>query len=172
MASAPLTVQQVWLKKRAVLNFVLKKENSSYFKRGNNCINLPEMLFPRRKLSYTVVASGYCRSIISVVSAHLRAPSVPCDNWSGDSEHISLYVAVYIIRTPLRYFCISINLFLQACRISRDVENLEVSHKSQLMTNSCALLPSRDFHVVFLDQIKFSPMIAQVLAVQKVNNGN
>ena len=40
------------------------------------------------------------------------------------------------------------------------------------MTNSCALLSSRDFHVVFLDQIKFSPMIAQVLAVQKVNNGN
>ena len=172
MASAPLTVQQVWLKKRAVLAFVLKKENSTYFKGGNNWINLPVMLFPRRKLSYTVVASGYCRSIISVVSAHLRAPSVPCDNWSGDSEHTSLYVAVYIIRTPLRYFCISINLFLQACRISRDVENLEVSHKSQLMTNSCALLSSRDFHVVFLDQIKFSPMIAQVLAVQKVNNGN
>ena len=172
MALAPLTVQQVWLEKRAVLAFVLKKENSTYFKGGNNWINLPVMLFPRRKLSYTVVTSGYCRSMISVVSAHLRAPSVPCDNWSGDSEHTSLYVAVYIIRTPLRYFCISINLFLQACRISRDVENLEVSHKSQLMTNSCALLSSRDFHVVFLDQIKFSPMIAQVLAVQKVNNGN
>ena len=172
MAFAPLTVQKVWLKKRAVLAFLLKKENSTYFKGGNNCINLPVMLFPRRKLSYTVVTSGYCRSMISVVSAHLRAPSVPCDNWSGDSEHTSLYVAVYIIRTPLRYFCISINLFLQACRISRDVENLEVSHKSQLMTNSCALLSSRDFHVVFLDQIKFSPMIAQVLAVQKVSNGN
>lgn len=94
MALAPLTVQQVWLKKRAVLAFVLKKENSTYFKGGNNWINLPVMLFPRRKLSYTVVTSGYCRSIISVVSAHLRAPSVPCDNWSGDSEQTSLPVNV------------------------------------------------------------------------------
>lgn len=106
MTSAPLTVQQVWLENGAILNFVLKKENSSYFKRGNNWINLPEMLFPRRKLSYTVVTSGYCRSMISVVSAHLLAPSVPCDNWSDDSEQTSFYVAVYIIRKPLWYFYI------------------------------------------------------------------
>ena len=111
MALAPLTVQQVWLEKRAVLNFVLKKENSTCFKRGNNWINLPEMLFPRRKLSYTVVTSGYWRSIISVVSAHLRAPSVPCDNWSGDSEQTSPHGNVSLYHTD------TFMIFLRSCSI-------------------------------------------------------
>lgn len=37
----------------------------------------PESFTPRRKLSYTVVTSGYCRVTISVVSVVLLAPSVP-----------------------------------------------------------------------------------------------
>ena len=39
--------------------------------------------------------------------------------------------------------------------------------RAELMTNSCALLPNRNFHVVFFDQIKFGPMIAQALAVKR-----
>ena len=40
--------------------------------------------------------------------------------------------------------------------------------RAELMTNSCALLPNRDFHVVFFfDQMKFGPMIAQALDVKR-----
>ena len=91
--------------------FGFTKKNSNYFKGRNNCINLREMLFPRRKLSYTVVTSGYCRSMISVVSAHLRAPSVPCDNWSGDSEQTSPDVNVSLYHTDTSM------IFLRSCFI-------------------------------------------------------
>ena len=91
--------------------FCVKERKLNLFQKRYNWINLPEMLFPRRKLSYTVVTSGYWRSIISVVSAHLRAPSVPCDNWSGDSEQTSPHGNVSLYHTD------TFMIFLRSCSI-------------------------------------------------------